>query len=206
MVNRFASRHKQRRQRRKKTLAGKVAKLQRTVGNPERKFIDTQLTSQAITSVVTLSQLSNMAQGMTENTRIGSKVVVTGIQLKYFISQSTTKHFRFMIVQDKQTNGAIYAAGDLLADATAGDAIVSPANRDNKNRFRVHYDQMDSISIAGKASAMHSRFVKLNVPLRYDGNAGDITDLSSSSFTALLVSDASSTALTMHIRLWFIDT
>lgn len=194
-----------RRRRRKKTLANKVAKLQRTVGNPERKFIDTQLTSSSITSTPVITQLCNMAQGLTENTRVGSKVVVSGIQLKYFITQSTTKHFRLMVVQDKQTNGAIYVAGDLLADATGGDAIVSPVNRDNKNRFKVVYDKMDSVSVAGPASAMRSTFIKLNTPLRYDGNAGDITDLTSSSYSVMAISDASSTALTIFVRLFFID-
>ncbi len=79
MVNRFAPRHKQRRQRRKKTLTQKVAKLQKAVSSKERKFIDSSEQNNAAGTTPTIKQLSNLAQGLTDNTRIGNKITVTGI-------------------------------------------------------------------------------------------------------------------------------
>ncbi len=126
--------------------------------------------------------------------------------LRYTVEDTITNKYRIMIVQDKQTNGVIYAAGDLLEDATSFDNLISPANRDNKKRFRVMYDRLHLISVNGVANGQGRKFVKLNLTVSYDGNAGDITDLTSSSLSLLTVAHTASVAQTIFVRVFYTDS
>ena len=111
-----------------------------------------------------------------------------------------------MVIHDKQTNGAAYADSDILADDSAVDNIVSPRNRDNLHRFDVLYDRVHPISLTGMDQAYVSKFIKLNIPVRYDGNAGTIADLASSSLSVFNMSRISASELTMFFRVFYTDS
>ncbi len=103
-----------RRRPKRRTLTKKVNILAKKVGNKERKFIDTQIVNTAMSATGTITQLTNIQQGVTDATRLGNKITVVGVLLSYLQNSDITTNTRVMLVQDKQTNGAIYAAGDLL--------------------------------------------------------------------------------------------
>ncbi len=193
------------RKKRKAKLAPLVARVRRLEKSREFKFIDTQLTESAQNATPIITQLTNVVQGVTDTTRLGNKITVTGLMLRYTVEDTITNKYRIMIVQDKQTNGVIYAAGDLLEDATSFDNLISPANRDNKKRFRVMYDRLHLISVNGVANGQGRKFVKLNLTVSYDGNAGDITDLTSSSLSLLTVAHTASVAHTIFVRVFYTD-
>lgn len=193
---------------RSRGLVRKVNRLQRTVGNKEHKFLDTTLDSVALVTTGTITQLSNLAQGLTDATRIGNKITVRGILLKYISDANVTTNSRYMLVQDKQTNGVIYANTDLLQSAAARLIIVSPRNADFKRRFKVWYDKTHSFSVAGSGSRYVTHFSKMNVPCRYDTNAGDITDVQTNSFSLMTMTETAGAAVIQHvfIRIYYTDS
>ncbi len=186
-----------------------VRKLNKRVSaleaSKERKIIDTQLTAQVSNTTPSLVELTNLAQGLTDTTRIGNKIMLSGLQFRYLAKDTVQNSVRVMIVQDKQTNGAIFAAADVLADVTAIDNVASLRNRDESLRFRVLYDRVHLISLTGKDSVYVSKFIKLNVPVKYDGNAGTIADITSNSLAILHVSEVASSNITGFWRVFFTD-
>ncbi len=206
MPPRYKGRKYKRRGRRR--LIARVNRLSRRIGVKERKFIDTQIVNTAIITTGTITQLSNIAQGLTEFTRVGNKITVTGILLKYLQNANISTNTRVMLVQDKQTNGAIYVNTDLLEDASAQDIILSPRNSDFKRRFRVVYDRTHPFDVNARATHVVSKFFKMNIPLRYDTNVGDITDLQSSSFSLFVCTETAGAAVvnTVFVRLFFTDS
>ncbi len=179
--------------------------------NVEYKFHDIAITAVNVSSSPIITQITNIPSGDTSESRDGAQIKLTSVNLRYFIEASAadpSTSVRLMLVHDKQTNGAIYSSGDLLKDATADDAIVSPLNLDNKFRFRVLYNKVHCFSNTGNQTQYGEVHIPLNLRLRYDASAGDITDLTSSSLSFVQLSTSTSTnfpAITFHSRVRFVD-
>lgn len=187
-----------------------LAKNVRRLINVEYKFIDTQNNATNITTTPLIVQLSNIIQGDTTITRDGSQLKCLSLQWSYFLSQdesSITSIIRCMLVKDKQTNQAIYAAGDVLSDVDAGDAIVSPYNRDNRKRFTIMYDRIHVLSDSGVKLVHNGQKFSQEQILRYDANAGTIADLTQASYSLLLISSepVNGVDFTSFVRLNFVD-
>ncbi len=197
-----------RRRRYKKTLTKKVAVLAKKVGNKEAKFIDTQIVNTAMAATGTITQLTNIGQGGSAFDRVGNKITVIGVLLTYIQNSDISTNTRVLLVHDKQTNGAIYTAAELLQDASAQDIIVSPKYIDFKRRFKCISDKNYSFSVNGSNTRFFKRFYKVNIPLRYDANAGDITDLQSSSLSLLVATETAGAAVvnTIYVRVYFSDS
>ncbi len=192
-----------------KQLQRDVRSLKRLI-NVEFKFLDTQLTNVASSTTPLITQLSNSAQGDTTVTRDGSQLKCLSIQLSYFMTMHTNavgSLVRVLLIKDKQTNQAIYTAGDVLTDTTAADSLISPYNRDNRKRFTIMYDKVHTLTGSGTEVRHVGRRFRQDQILRYDANAGDITDLTQSSYSLMTVSsEATNTPLfTMFARLNFVD-
>ncbi len=127
--------------RRGANKAYRMAKRALSLINLEFKFLDTEGTVVAIPiGVGTITQLTNIAQGDTSSTRTGDSIKLTSLSMKANISMNTSSvitHCAIFLVEDKQTNSAIYITAQLLSNATDQDSIVSALNLDNKYRFRV---------------------------------------------------------------------
>ncbi len=176
----------------------------------EHKFLDTQQNAVAASVTGVISQISNMSQGDTTSTRNGSNVKVISIYLSYFISQhasSTSTQMRIMLVQDNQTNQAIYATNQLLQDPTAGDNIVSARLLDNSRRFTVFYDKSHSLSATGETTINRRFYKKCNILLRYDANAGTVADLTEKSLSMITFTNeaANFPLITSFVRVMFVD-
>lgn len=192
----------------RRNLTRKVAVLSKKVGNKERKILDTQLTSSALTVAGAITQLTNIAQGLTDATRVGNKITIVGITFNYMLESNVSNAVRLMLVQNKQTNGLVTDIGEILEDQTADDILVSQRNKDFLRKFRVIYDKTHTFSVTGNSVAMMRKHVKVNIPIRYDANVGDITDVQTNSlnwFSSCLLADASMVQ-TVSIRLWFTDS
>ncbi len=197
-----------RRRYKKKTLTKKVSQLSKKVGNKERKVLDTQLTSIALTSALTTTNLTNVVQGITDVLRLGNKITIVGVELSYQVESAISNSVRMMLVQNKQTNGLVLDGSELFEDQSAGDIIISPYNKDFLRKFRVLYDKTHTFSITGNAFVIHKKHIKCNIPIRYDANVGDITDLQSNSLSWVSSVDSAdaSAVSSMFIRLWFTDS
>ncbi len=189
-------------------LAKKVNRLSKAVNMKERKFIDTQIVNTAMAATGTITQLTNLVQGVTDSTRIGNKITVVGCLLTYIIDANITTNIRVLLVQDKQTNGAIYLNSDLFQDETAQDIIVSPKNADFKRRFKVYHDKNYSYSVAGVATKFYKKFFKMNIPMRFDANNGDITDIQSNSLSWFVATETAGAGVvnTLFCRVYYIDS
>lgn len=119
-------------------------------------------------------------------------------------------YIRILLVLDKQTNGAIYTPSNLLSDTTINDSIVAPLELNSRQRLKVLRDKVYSIGDTGASNSI--RFVKFyirfNLPLLYQSNNGDITDLRSNSLSIAMFSSEATDGpdVTMYSRLRFVDS
>ncbi len=197
-----------RRRRRRKPVTGKsvIRRVRRLEKSREFKQVDIQITSAAQSVTPIITQLSNIDQGLTDDTRIGNKVTVTGIQLRYFaIAPSAGVLYRIMLIKDTQTNGAIYGAEELLEDVSSVDNMVSPLNRDNKSRFKVMFDKTQTDNSGAAGLVQGRRFFRLNTPMRFDAADGLITDITDNSYSLLTISSAAAYTQTIFVRLFYTD-
>ncbi len=188
----------------------KVALGVKRLLNIEIKNFDVQQTGTTLNSTPSIQQLSNIPQGDTTITRDGAQCKVIGIDFKYLMNQNasaTLTFVRIMLILDKQTNQAIYAAGDLLEDVTTTDAIVSPRNLDNKRRFTVLYDRVHTFQDSGTSTVNVKKFIKKDLILRFDGSTPSIADLTQNSLSLFQVSNepTNAPAITSFVRLRYVD-
>ncbi len=114
-----------------------------------------------------------------------------------------------MLVKDKQTNGVQYTLDQFLQTPTFPQNLHSPYNLDNKYRFQVLIDKIYNMGENWKSLISIKWFKKLTGSLRYEGNLGDITDLSSVSYSIVFIgSNAAPDDITIssYNRLRFYDS
>lgn len=178
--------------------------------NVEKKPLDSRLTAQAVSTTAGVSSTFwACTQGDGESNRDGNQIKVISVLYRYMLTlnnMSTNSEVRIMLVLDKQCNGAAAAFGDVVDDTTAGDALISPYNLDNKFRFKVLYDKLHLLNV-DKTTISAQKMLKFNLRIRYDGNAGDITDLTSYNLLEFRVSNEATNTPTMTrvLRTRFVD-
>ncbi len=178
--------------------------------NVEYKFHDKQITATAIPSAPSIIQMTNIAQGDTASTRDGASIKWTKLSVRATVkihASAVSTQVRLILVLDRQTNGAIYAASDFLQDTTINDNIISMYNLDNKFRFRALKDVVIDLEDNGTQSRQINWTIPMSTKCRFSGTAGDITDLSSYSLSLINISsEATNTpTLTFVSRLRYID-
>lgn len=107
----------------------------------EKKFFDTNIGSDVtVTAALLRTNLAIIAEGNGESNRIGRKVTVKNIHVQGIValnsatsSNATSDIVYCMIVLDKQTNGSLFNATDLLDT----DGFTSFRNLANSHRFKV---------------------------------------------------------------------
>lgn len=187
-----------------------IARGLKRIMNVEYKFFDNTVSQTAQATAPTIVQISLIDVGDTASSRDGDSIKVVGIYLNYMWSidaSATQTQVRIMLVQDKQTNGAVYVNSNLLLDVTAVDNIISPYNLDNKYRFRVLYDRVHHLAANGIESVSVKKYITLNQIMRFGGVAGTIADIRSNSFSVMVMStEATNTPLVNIItRIRYVD-
>lgn len=140
-----------------------------------------------------INNIVGIAQGNTATTRSGRRVMVTSMKVVWTGSLAPTTTgttpLRLLIVYDKQANAASPAATDVLIN----DNIYSPMNLNNSRRFKVIRDyEIPCIGTAGPQSWFIKDYINFatakrpGLPIEFNnGNAGNVTDITTGSFTAL---------------------
>lgn len=166
----------------------KMASAVVAIGPPsspiEKKFLDTALSDATLASAMTFNNICVIPQGDTESQRTGRRVTVTAIMVRGSLTllgatdvTNTSTQVRMRIICDTQTNGAQFAATDLLES----DAINSFANLANRSRFVVICDKLWNLSAGGASAtgaayAFSERVVPIEVykqcsiPIEYDNS------------------------------------
>ncbi len=157
-----------------------------------------------------INQLTNIPQGDGTSARDGANVKITSIYCKLLIdihASATTSQVRLLLVEDKQTNQAIYTAADLLQTVVNIQSIVSPKNLDNQFRFNVLHDKVYTLSATGTTSKYITIYKKVSKRLRFDASTPSIADLRSSSYSLLWISNEPTNApgVSAEFRLRYVD-
>lgn len=141
---------------------------------PERKNIDTLVTTAFPfnTTTATITLLNGVDDGIVPTSRIGRKITMDSITWKCDVRMAATttgaSALRYLIVFDKQPNGATATATDILNF----DSITGLMNLANSKRFVVISDKTyNGIGTAGPQSMFDSNYVKLNLETEFNDNS-----------------------------------
>jgi len=198
------------RQRRDNGPIARQAKRTGGWANPSRggelKFVDTTITTAVpINGTFNAGTLLNgMANGSDASTRIGRKVNIKSLLLRWSFRLSTTTtaggNIRFIVVYDKQSN----AAAPVITDILLADAFDSPNNLSNRDRFVTLMDVITpAIGTSGDYAVAGVGYKRLNLETMFNaGSAGTIGDITSGSIYVFAASSNSflTTALVQLTR------
>lgn len=161
----------------------------------EQKFLDTSTSDVDITSTMTFTNIGVIAVGSGESGRVGRKLTVKSIHVRYqlvlktaTVAINTSNIVRCMLVQDTQTNGAQFAANQLFDS----DDILSFRNLANSGRFKILFKREYTMQTTGGVPsgaafvfAQANRYININkrvfVPMEYDDTDGTVSTQKSNS-------------------------
>jgi len=170
-------------------------------GPGERKFLDTTIAFNALTAgSIPNTSLNVIPQDITESGRIGRKVVIRSVQFNIRWNPNSTvenDNVRFMLVQDKQCNGAtaiVSGNGGVLETAS----VTSYRNLESIDRYNVLYDNVFFFAaravLAGPTYysndiPMKSFYKRCYIPIEYDASVttGALTSIRSNNLFLLCV-------------------
>lgn len=190
----------------------------------EKKFIDVSSNLGAVSPAGTIDPAVGtflaIAQGTTENDRIGNKINITNINVHFTVSMDdqgtgamVNLNMRYILYIDKQCNGAAATPGLILAAIAGGVNIASFREMDNLERFIILKDKWIHFNV-NSANALHtlqgsSRWYscgkKVNIPVSYSGVTGVIAELRSYNICSLLISDVATMNYTALTRIKYTD-
>lgn len=191
----------------------------------ELKFHDVTIAAAGISGAgIINSSTNNIAQGVTESTRVGRKCVIKSFNWRYSVNLPgqgevaapvSGDSLRIIVYIDKQCNGTAAAVLDILETAS----LHSFRNMANSGRFVFIMDKLHSLSYQNMASESATNismsqvirnftfYKKLNVPIEFNNvaNDGSLATIRSSNIGALLISQTSIIGLSSVVRLRFSD-
>lgn len=185
-------------------------------GNIEKKYYDATITQAADSSAgVIIPSLNLIAQGTTDQLRIGNKVNIRNINLKihcYMDNQVALQPvngmWRMILYVDKQCNGATAAVTDILKTAD----WQSFRNMDQVDRFIILKDKVYQLPVYtrdGSYSSQADRFFRMSkrmfLPVHFSSTTGAITEIRSNNIGLLLISSASFENTQIYFRTKFTD-
>ncbi len=191
----------------------------------ELKFHDLDVDDGLIATGGTIfapGSVNEIAQGVTESTRIGRKCTIKSVNWRFNMSVGVTASgsatasdvVRVIMYLDKQCNGVTAATTDILQT----NNYQSFNNLANKNRFRTLMDRSYTIepqALGGNGTAndqagygQHDTFfLKCNIPIEYDDSAstGAIGTIRSNNIGVLILSQNGTVTFDSKMRLRFAD-
>ncbi len=206
-------RRRRKRFRRKggRSLAGKAYRLARKAYNStdhELKYSLVNFTNLAIAApndaaAITVFPMNVIPQGVDDRNRIGDKIVMKSFacRLAFTLAANVTpgpsQYVRCMLVYDRQPNGGLASAANILEDVSSTDAnvrLASPHNIEYRLRFRVLWDSLVYVTNQNVATRVFIRRKFLKHTVQYNGGGADISNIHTGSLLLVLVGEADSTA------------
>ena len=128
----------------------------------------------------TITLLDGIALGPGVYQRIGRQVRLKHLNLRLFVTQQNgalnTQLCRYMIVYDKQCNGALPSMGSLLDQTGTAPNVARSLNRDYLSRFTVLVDDVLQVNPVSMPNSLPHVEIskKIDLPVQYN-----VTDTSS---------------------------
>ncbi len=170
----------------------------------ELKFLDRAIPLDVLlndTLTDTGTDILRIPQNTTESGRIGRKVIIKSIQLRIHLllaQGSTPEHdqVRFILVHDKQCNGAVPSESQILA---TGGNVGSFYQLENQGRFTYLWDQTfalysragagnGSTNLFGEQNIWIKKYIKLHMPIEYNSTVGAVTEIKSNNLILMAMS------------------
>ncbi len=181
--------------------------LRFTGPNPvEKKFLDNDVDDSIVaTTAEIIPSLNLIPQDLTGSGRVGRKVILKSVLIRYLISlpaqndQTSIKSgdtVRVIVYLDKQCNGAAATGGEIIRVSTE---YQSYRLLSNSARFEIFLDTFHDINYlngAGDAATVHqggikqhhSFIKKCNIPIEFSGITGVIGEIQSNNVGIMLIS------------------
>lgn len=204
-------RHRRRGVRRSKTVSKAVKKyVKRTISvNEEHKYIDLAVSSVPVSTTMLFGLINGITQGTTGTNRVGAVIKMLKMQIRYQWQIPSGGDFtnlcRLMIILDKQANGAIPAAADILVNPTDPLSFI---NEDNTKRFKFLHDKLIDVSLNGPAARRVDQTIRLNKKAYYTSTGNLISNIKSNSLYVCYMTDSGIIVhpnIIIEIRLWYTD-
>jgi len=162
----------------------------------EVKFVETYLggTAASITNPLNIL-LNGLSQGTDNLTRVGVDIFMTKVSIRIKqvpVVANATPLVRYNLIYDKQPNGAVPSGLTYLTTIT--ERTLAFRDLGYKDRYISLWDEwIESTAVGSNNNQFRNITVPLNLPARYGGNTGTITDLRTGSLF-LVVNSLDSTA------------
>lgn len=182
-----------------------------TKPGPELKYFDDQVGINFDTTG-SVGVINALGTGTDNNARIGRRINLTSVGWNLFIDASGATApdvVRFMIVYDKQTNGALASIGDIVQQPTA--AVNSFMDMSNQDRFLVLHDERFEVSpnaASPWAIRKSNGVVALGLETTYSSTGATIVGISTGALLILAMGNfvtASGYSGTLTTRVRFTD-
>jgi len=162
-----------------------------------------------------ITELNCVAQGATSYNRIGTKIQIKSIDFRanFFLAGSAPTYagVRYMIVYDRQPNGAFPAFSDILSENVSSAPIFhSGVNMSNRSRFVVLRDRILTLSTGTDNIVVCKEFIKTKLETQFKTNTGAIGDITTGALYLVAFSTLSSSAVyaqlsNAHCRIRYFD-
>jgi len=138
------------------------------------------------TAFVGLTELNCIRQGSTFYNRIGSKLQIQSVRVSFDLTTTSAASAfaytaRYILIYDRQPNGAFPAIADILGINDSGVSAAQPyasINIANRSRFSVIRDKVVEFDTAKNIISHVDEFCPFKCDVEYKANAGNIGDIS----------------------------
>jgi len=153
-------------------------------GGEERKYVDTDI-GITLATAASFVLLNALVPGSQATQRVGRKADFVSMLLRMRVvvgGTPTNATYRIMVIVDKQAN----AVAPTIAEIMSAASLTNPMNLDNRSRFVVLLDYVDTLDIAGNSQNVRTVFMRKKISTTYNsGSAGTIGDIQTNSIYLL---------------------
>lgn len=181
--------------------------LLKSLVNSEYKYIDSGTVGITFNNTGTVSYLTDVAQGLGDEDRIGNTILLKDIIFRCEIAMNATASatsVRVILFCDKETDGTSPTVTQVLETAS----YLSPLNQDSSKRFVVLHDIGFSMSIYNNRIISDKFYKELNIHTRYDGSGATVADARQNQIFLLTISNEVTNVPTINYnsRIKFYDS
>lgn len=145
----------------------KTKKLQNRIGKVEYKKYDSAAVGQAVTNVLQFDNLHAIAQGAANNQRIGDKIDIKKLHLRWQVEMSQSEVYTTVrIMVFRWSENSIPVPADILSSTST---VRSYLNTQESHHFKMYYDRIFTLNIQGNSTMSGQVNKIINDLAVYDG-------------------------------------
>lgn len=154
----------------------------------ELKYADIQQHQTDVIDVGTFVLLNGIGQGSEAYNRVGRQILMRQLDLKLSFTQQNgavnAQQLRYMVVYDRQTNGAIFTNTNLLDNSVALLWWTRKnTNPDNRDRFEILLDRTIQVNpnLLEASAPVFDHHMRLNLPAQFSGAGATVASITTGS-------------------------